>query len=245
MQNIKGNFLSTENLIGVDNLYKIKNSHVCIVGLGGVGSWVAEALVRQGVEKLTLIDLDHIVESNINRQIQAFETNIGESKIKALSSRIKNINSTCELVLVEDFLTNENIPSLINSSMNVVIDAIDKVDVKISLIDFCHDKDINLIVSGGAGGRIDPGKVKVADLLSTFGDPLLSKIRKNFKKKYPSKKKLKVPTVFSDEQVKKSLSSESQTACNLSCSGYGSSVMVTGVMGFNLAFAAQKFILES
>ena len=136
MQNIKGNFLSTENLIGVDNLYKIKNSHVCIVGLGGVGSWVAEALVRQGVEKLTLIDLDHIVESNINRQIQAFETNIGESKIKALSSRIKNINSTCELVLVEDFLTNENIPSLIKPSMNVVIDAIDKVDVKISLIDF-------------------------------------------------------------------------------------------------------------
>ena len=133
-------FLSLENLIGEQGQKKLANSHVCLIGLGGVGSWVAEALVRSGIGKLTLIDMDHIVASNINRQIQATEKNIGQSKLQALSDRIHKINSNCDLILIDDFLTVDNLSDLIHEGHDVIVDAIDQVQVKCALADFCSVK---------------------------------------------------------------------------------------------------------
>ena len=237
-------FLSLENLIGKQGYTILANSHVCLIGLGGVGSWVAEALVRSGIGKLTLIDMDHIVASNINRQIQATESNIGQSKLQALGDRFKTINSDCKLSLIDDFLSVDNLSDLIHHGFDVVIDAIDQVKVKCKLADFCSVKKINLIISGSAGGRLHPEKIKINDLLDTYGDPLLAKVRKEFKEKNPGKKKSKVIAVFSDEQIVKPQHCDNVES-NLNCAGYGSSVMVTAVMGFYLASEAQKIILTS
>jgi tRNA A37 threonylcarbamoyladenosine dehydratase len=237
-------FLSLENLIGKHGQEKLANSHACLIGLGGVGSWVAEALVRSGIGKLTLIDMDHIVASNINRQIQATEENIGQSKLQALSDRIQSINSNCELILIDDFLSVDNLSSLIHEEHNVVVDAIDQVKVKCALADYCSDKKINLVISGSAGGRLNPEKIKVKDLLDTYGDPLLAKVRKEFKKKHAGKKKSKVIAIFSDEQIIKPQQCD-KIESNLNCAGYGSSIMVTATMGFYLASEAQKIILKA
>jgi tRNA A37 threonylcarbamoyladenosine dehydratase len=237
-------FLSLENLIGKQGQEKLANSHACLIGLGGVGSWVAEALVRSGIGKLTLIDMDHIVASNINRQIQATVENIGQSKLQALSDRIQIINSNCELILIDDFLSVDNLSSLIHEEHNVVVDAIDQVKVKSALADYCSDKKINLVISGSAGGRLNPEKIKVKDLLDTYGDPLLAKVRKEFKKKHAGKKKSKVIAIFSDEQIIKPQQCD-KIESNLNCAGYGSSIMVTATMGFYLASEAQKIILKA
>lgn len=237
-------FLSLENLIGKQGQEKLANSHACLIGLGGVGSWVAEALVRSGIGKLTLIDMDHIVASNINRQIQATVENIGQSKLQALSDRIQIINSNCELILIDDFLSVDNLSSLIHEEHNVIVDAIDQVKVKCALADYCSDKKINLVISGSAGGRLNPEKIKVKDLLDTYGDPLLAKVRKEFKKKHAGKKKSKVIAIFSDEQIIKPQQCD-KIESNLNCAGYGSSIMVTATMGFYLASEAQKIILKA
>jgi tRNA A37 threonylcarbamoyladenosine dehydratase len=237
-------FLSLENLIGKQGQEKLANSHACLIGLGGVGSWVAEALVRSGIGKLTLIDMDHIVASNINRQIQATVENIGQSKLQALSDRIQIINSNCELILIDDFLSVDNLSSLIHEEHNVVVDAIDQVKVKCALADYCSDKKINLVISGSAGGRLNPEKIKVKDLLDTYGDPLLAKVRKEFKKKHAGKKKSKLIAIFSDEQIIKPQQCD-KIESNLNCAGYGSSIMVTATMGFYLASEAQKIILKA
>ena len=237
-------FLSLENLIGKQGQKKLADSHVCLIGLGGVGSWVAEALVRSGIGKLTLIDMDHIVSSNINRQIQATELNIGQSKIQALSDRIESINSSCDLTLIDDLLSVANLSVLIHEEYDVVIDAIDQVKVKCALVDFCSTNKINLVISGSAGGRLNPEKIKVKYLLDTYGDPLLAKVRKEFKKKYTGKKKSKILAVFSDEQITKPYHCDNVES-NLNCAGYGSSVIVTATMGFYLASEAQKIILNT
>ena len=237
-------FLSLENLIGKHGQEKLTNSHACLIGLGGVGSWVAEALVRSGIGKLTLIDMDHIVASNINRQIQATEENIGQSKLQALSDRIQSINSNCELILIDDFLSVDNLSSLIHEEHNVVVDAIDQVKVKCALAEYCSEKKINLVISGSAGGRLNPEKIKVKDLLDTYGDPLLAKVRKELKKKHAGKKKSKVIAIFSDEQIIKPQQCD-KIESNLNCAGYGSSIMVTATMGFYLASEAQKIILKA
>ena len=238
----KGNhFVSLVNLYGDEKVVKNHKSHVCIIGLGGVGSWVAEALVRQGVGELTLIEMDHIVESNINRQIQALETNIGNSKVNAIGDRIKSINSECKLNLVDDFLTVNNMNKLIGKQFDVVVDAIDQVSIKRALIEYCLLNQIKLLVSGGAGGKKSPEKIRSDDLLKSKGDPLLSKLRKYFRKNNPKKNKLGITTIFSDEQIIKNESCLN-TENNLSCSGYGSTLLVTAVIGFYLASEVQKII---
>ena len=240
----KDNFLSTQNLLGKNQFERISHSHVCVIGLGGVGSWVVESLVRQGFGELTLIDMDHIVASNINRQIQAYEHNVGISKIQALAERVTSINSNCKLNLIDQFLDKDNLETLIHKDMDVVIDAIDQVSVKIDLVEHCLSNKIKLLISGGGGGRKNPSMIKTADLFETFGDPLLAKLRKVLKKRYPSKKKLAIASVFSNEQViKPDVCADFSN--NLSCSGYGSSVMVTATMGFHLAYEAQKKILNA
>ena len=221
-------------LYGEKKFRLIQNCHICVVGIGGVGSWVAESLARHGVGKITLIDMDHIVESNINRQIHALDSTDGESKIKAMNDRIIDINPTCLVDCIDDFLEESNIQSYISGKFDFIIDAIDQSSVKISLAEYCQSKNLSLVMVGGAGGRIDPARIKIANLSKTFGDPLLGNIRKYFNKKNKlSKNKYEIPTIFSDEPIAKSDACEShQTGGGLSCDGYGSSLNITASMAF-------------
>ena len=120
-------------LYGKKKFQWIQNSHICVIGIGGVGSWVAESLARHGVGKITLIDMDHIVESNINRQIHALDSTNGESKIKAMKDRIMDINPQCQVECIDDFLEESNIENYVSSKFNYIVDAIDQSSVKISL----------------------------------------------------------------------------------------------------------------
>jgi len=221
-------------LYGKKKFQLIQECHICVVGIGGVGSWVAESLARHGVGKITLIDMDHIVESNINRQIHALNSTNGESKIQAMKNRIIDINPLCQVDCIDDFLEKSNIKSYISNKFNFIIDAIDQSSVKISLAEFCQSNNLSLVMVGGAGGRTDPSRIKISNLSKTFGDPLIGNIRKHFNKKNKlSKNNHEIPTIFSDEPIKKSEACETnQAGGGLNCDGYGSSLNITATMAF-------------
>ena len=221
-------------LFGKDRFQIFQKSHVCVVGIGGVGSWVAESLARHGIGTITLIDMDHIAESNINRQIHALDNTLGASKIDTMRKRVLSINPDINIICIDDFLTKENINEYISNSHNFVIDAIDQTLVKISLAEYCLEKDIQFLMTGGAGGRKDPSKIKIADLRKTYGDPLLSRIRQHFNKKNSSKISIyRIPTIFSDEPIIKPVVCEGEVVLNdLNCAGYGSTLNVTATFAF-------------
>ena len=194
-------FGGVERLYGKKALDRFKHAHVCVVGIGGVGSWAAEALGRNAIGKITLIDLDHIAESNINRQIHALTSTLGKSKVLAMKERMLEINPMCEIHIVDDFISHENIETLITSHFDIVIDAIDQASIKTSLALHALSKKIPLVMTGGAGGRIDPSSIKIADLSLTHGDRLTAKIRHDVKKALQLKESQKVgiDVVFTDE----------------------------------------------
>ena len=185
-------FGGVERLYGKKALDRFKHAHVCVLGIGGVGSWAAEALSRNAIGKITLIDLDHIAESNINRQIQALTSTLGKSKVLAMKERMHEINPMCEIYIVDDFISNENLETLITSHFDIVIDAIDQASIKTSLALHALGKKIPLVMTGGAGGRIDPSSIKIADLSLTHGDRLTAKIRHDVKKALQLKESQKV-----------------------------------------------------
>jgi tRNA A37 threonylcarbamoyladenosine dehydratase len=228
-------------LYGERALERFRAAHVCVVGVGGVGSWIVEALARSAVGRITLIDLDNVAESNINRQIQALSTTIGMPKIEALKQRIALINPYCEVELVEDFIDPDNIPQMIGTDrFDYVVDAIDSVKAKAALIAYCSEHAIPLIVIGGAGGQLDPTKIEVRDLARTEQEPLLKKVRKILRARYGfargEKNKYHIDAVFSMEPLRYP---ESGDACEvdagsitgLNCAGFGSSVVVTATFG--------------
>ena len=239
----KRRFSGIIRLFGQERFEIFQKSHVCVVGIGGVGSWVTESLVRHGIGTITLIDMDHIAESNINRQIHALEETLGASKIDAMKSRALSINPEINIVCIDDFLTTENLKNYISSSHNFVIDAIDQTIVKIYLAEHCLEKNIKLVMTGGAGGKKDPSKIKLSDLRKTHGDPLLSRIRQHFnKKKYPKNSPYKIPTIFSDEPMIKPIVCEGETlSSDLNCEGYGSTLNVTATF----AFVAVSHVLDN
>jgi tRNA A37 threonylcarbamoyladenosine dehydratase len=228
-------------LYGERALERFRAAHVCVVGVGGVGSWIVEALARSAVGRITLIDLDNVAESNINRQIQALSTTIGMPKIEALKQRIALINPYCEVDLVEDFIDPDNIPQMIGTNrFDYVVDAIDSVKAKAALIAYCSEHAIPLIVIGGAGGQLDPTKIEVRDLARTEQEPLLKKVRKILRARYGfargEKNKYHIDAVFSMEPLRYP---ESGDACEvdansitgLNCAGFGSSMVVTATFG--------------
>ena len=240
---IKWRFGGIVRLYGEDRFERFQSSHVCVIGIGGVGSWVAESLVRHGVGKITLIDMDHIAESNINRQIHAMDSTNGKSKIEAMKARIFDINPNCKVICIDDFLDEANIPIHIRSKYDFVVDAIDQTKVKINLAEYCLGKGLSFVMTGGAGGRINPECIKLTDLSKTFGDPLLTKIRQYFNKKNQSKNnKLSIPVVFSSESVQKPQQCDTaEVLTGLSCEGYGSTLNVTATFAFvATAFALSK-----
>jgi tRNA threonylcarbamoyladenosine dehydratase len=232
-------------LYGAPALARFRSAHVCVVGVGGVGSWAVEALARSAVGQLTLIDLDNVAESNINRQIQALSGTVGQAKIAALAERIAQINPFCRVNQIEDFITPDNLEQMIGGrGYDYVIDAIDSVKAKTALVAFCRAKAIPLITIGGAGGQTDPTKIDVRDLSKTEQEPLLAKVRKRLRTDYGFprgiKNKFHVDAVFSMEPLK---FPDNEGACavdgdekgggvtGLNCAGFGSAMVVTATFG--------------
>ena len=191
----------TELLLGKEKMEILKASHVLVVGLGGVGAYVAELLCRAGIGKMTIIDSDTVKESNINRQLPATSKTIGEKKVDILSKRLRDINPDLELEALDIFIDGENIPSLFESKQfTFVVDAIDSLAPKVSLLEYCIKHKVKIISSMGAGGRIDPTKIQYSDISKTYQCMLAKNVRKRLKKLGIEKG---LPVVFSSEQVNK------------------------------------------
>ncbi|WP_292039428.1 tRNA cyclic N6-threonylcarbamoyladenosine(37) synthase TcdA [Massilia sp. UBA6681] len=228
-------------LYGERALERFRAAHVCVIGVGGVGSWIVEALARSAVGHLTLIDLDNVAESNINRQLQALSSTIGMPKIEALKERIAQINPSCRVTLVEDFIDPENIETMIaGKGFDYVVDAIDGVKSKAALIAYCSARKLPLIVIGGAGGQLDPTKIEVRDLARTEQEPLLKKVRKILRAQYGfakgEKNKYHIDAVFSMEPLRypdagDACAIDANSVTGLNCAGFGSSMVVTATFG--------------
>jgi tRNA threonylcarbamoyladenosine dehydratase len=192
-------------LYGTAALRAFEQAHIAVIGIGGVGSWVVEALARSAIGQLTLIDLDHIAPSNTNRQIHALEGNYGRAKVSAMAERIALIDPQCKVIEIEDFAEPDNFDALLSGGFDYVIDAIDSVRTKTALIAWCVARGQPIITVGGAGGQLDPTRIRIDDLTQTIQDPLLSKVRAGLRKQYGfargAKVKFKVPAVYSDEPL--------------------------------------------
>jgi tRNA A37 threonylcarbamoyladenosine dehydratase len=228
-------------LYGERALERFRAAHVCVIGVGGVGSWIVEALARSAVGHLTLIDLDNVAESNINRQLQALTSTIGMPKIEALKERIAQINPFCKVTLVEDFIDPENLERMIaGKGFDYVVDAIDGVKSKAALIAYCSANKLPLVVIGGAGGQLDPTKIEVRDLARTEQEPLLKKVRKILRAQYGfakgEKNKYHIDAVFSMEPLRYPdagdvCAVDPNGITGLNCAGFGSSMVVTATFG--------------
>ncbi len=233
-------FTGVRRLYGNAAFDFFQSAHIAIVGIGGVGSWAAEALARSGIGQLTLIDLDMVAESNVNRQVHALGEAFGKAKTTAMAERILAINPACLIHEIEDFVSPDNVPSLLDRGFHYVIDAIDQVRTKAAMIAWCKKCGVPLITAGGAGGQIDPTRIEIGDLARTVQDPLLARVRSLLRKEYgfprESKKNFGVPAVFSSEPLRypeTGASCETHSLQNgLNCAGYGSSVCVTAPFGF-------------
>jgi tRNA threonylcarbamoyladenosine dehydratase len=237
-------------LYGDAALMRFRSARVCVIGVGGVGSWVVEALARSAIGHITMIDLDNLAESNVNRQIHALTDTLGKAKVTALSERIAQINPYCRVTEIEDFVTADNLHQMIGSvNYDYVIDAIDNVRAKTALIAYCRERGIRLITIGGAGGQIDPTKIEIRDLCRTEQEPLLAKVRKRLRAEHGfprgTKNKFGIDAVFSTEPLRFpqiddacALGMDDQAGITgLNCAGFGSTMVVTATFG--LVAAAQ------
>ena len=229
-------FGGLDRLYGVQGAARIRGAHVVVVGVGGVGSWTVEALARSGVGRLTLIDLDHVAESNINRQIHALDDTVGMAKVDAMRQRIAHINPDCVVTCIEDFVEPTNWPGILNGAeVDAVIDACDQVKAKTAMAAWAINQKVLFITVGAAGGKRLAHKVDLDDLANTSHDPLLAKLRYNLRREHGAArdgKKIGVACVFSREAVAPPDASCSvQGDGSLNCSGYGSVVSVTATFG--------------
>lgn len=245
-------FGGIERLYGRRALEAFRQSHIAIVGLGGVGSWAAEALVRSGVGAMTLIDMDDICVSNTNRQLHALEGQYGRTKTDAMAERLKAINPQADIRVHFGFLTPKNVDTLITADMTAVVDAIDSVKAKAALIAYCQRRKLPVICAGGAGGQLDPTQIRVADLSKTTQDPLLAKVRNMLRREYGfsrnPKRRFGIEAVYSLEQLTYPAGDgevclqkpATEGPVRLDCaSGFGAASPVTASFGF---FAASRLL---
>ena len=239
-------FGGLQRLYGVAGAERIRQAHVVVVGIGGVGSWAAEALARSGVARLTLIDMDHISESNINRQIHALSSTTGQSKVLAMQERIALIHPQCQVDAVDDFVSPENWPALLPCKPDAVIDACDQVKAKVSLAQWALSEGVGFITVGAAGGKRLAHKVDVDDLSRITHDPLLAQLRYRLRKHHGAArgdKRIGIQGVFSRESV-----APPDASCaidgdgSLNCHGYGSVVSVTATFGMCAASEILNFL---
>jgi tRNA A37 threonylcarbamoyladenosine dehydratase len=222
-------------LYGVASARRIRDAHVLVVGVGGVGSWAVEALARSGVGRLTLIDLDHVAESNINRQIQATEATLGQAKVLALKDRIALINPGCQVQCIEEFVEAGNWLALLPPEVDAVIDACDQVQAKTAMAAWARTSKALFITVGAAGGKRLAHQVDIEDLSKVTHDPLLAQLRYRLRKQHGAPKegrKIGVTCVYSREAVQgPDASCAVEGDGSLNCSGYGSLVSVTATFG--------------
>lgn len=240
-------FGGVQRLYGAAGAARLRAAHVAVIGLGGVGSWAAEALARSAVGRITLIDLDHIAESNTNRQIHALGDAYGKSKVEAMADRISSINPACDVRAVDEFVETGNVVRLLQG-FDHVLDCIDQVSAKAALIAHARRNGMAVIACGAAGGRLDPTRIRQGDLATIVGDPLLAKVRQRLRKSHgfprvnARRPKFHVTAVYSEEPARRPAADcdveNGRFAGGLSCSGYGSSVAVTATMGFVAAAVA-------
>jgi tRNA A37 threonylcarbamoyladenosine dehydratase len=242
-------FAGVARLYGAAGLARFRNAHVCVIGVGGVGCWAVEALARSAIGRITMIDLDHLAESNVNRQIHALTDTLGKAKVLALAERIAQINPLCQVQGIEEFISAENVAQLIvPGHFDFVIDAIDDARAKTALIVHCREQRIPLVTIGSAGGQIDPTRIEVCDLSRTEQEPLLARVRKNLRIRHGfprgRKHKFGIDAVYSTEPLRfpelclpdqddaGSAVDENTGLTGLHCAGYGSAVVVTASFGF-------------
>lgn len=243
--NYRRRFGGIERLYGKTALERLREAHICVIGIGGVGSWAVEALARSGIGKLTLIDMDDICVTNINRQIHALTGNIGKLKTEVMKARAHLINPECEVRIIDDFLSAENLAEYLNQGYDYVIDAIDSVQTKAALIAYCKRNKIKVISVGGAGGQTDPTQIQIADLSKTVQDPLLAKVRSILRKNYHfsqnPKRKFGVDCVFSTQPlIFPQTEGECGVSATMNCAnGFGAATMITATFGF---FAVSRVI---
>ncbi|MDM0013384.1 tRNA threonylcarbamoyladenosine dehydratase [Variovorax sp. J22P168] len=234
-------FGGLERLYGVPGAAAIRHAHVLVVGIGGVGSWAVEALARSGVGRLTLIDLDHVAESNINRQIHALESTVGQAKVEAMRDRIAQINPSCRVLAIDDFVEPENWQQLLATAqqgqgdVSAVIDACDQVKAKLAMAAWARSTGSGFVTVGAAGGKRLAHQVEIEDLSQVTHDPLLAQLRQRLRKDHGAPRegrKIGVACVFSRESV-----APPDPSCaiegdgSLNCHGYGSVVSVTATFG--------------
>lgn len=250
-------FGGLQRLYGKEMVERFRSAHIAVIGIGGVGSWVAESLARSAIGELTLIDLDDVCTSNINRQICALDTTVGKMKIEVMAERIHQINPAAKVNLINDFITADNVDRLLSMSMNVVVDAIDSVKPKAALIAHCKRQKIPVIMVGGAGGQKDPTRVQVKDLNRTQQDPLAAKVRSELRRFYNfsrnPKRRYGVECVHSEEQLTYPMpdgtvcqtKSFTDGSTRLDCaSGFGATSTVTATFGLVAAARALEKLMK-
>jgi len=252
-------FGGIDRLYGAQALARLRQAHVTVAGIGGVGSWCAESLARSGVGALTLIDLDHVAESNINRQVHALTSTIGQAKTHAMAQRLAQIHPDCRLATIEDFVAPDNAAAVIPVETSVLIDCTDQIAAKVAMIRLAAQRRTPIVVCGGAGGKTDPLSLRAGDLAHACHDALLNRLRQTLRRQYgyPSaadatvRKRKRVPTMgvrclWVDQPVRLPQAWQIDPGAapqGLSCAGYGSVVTVTACMGLAAAHEAMRGIL--
>ncbi|WP_120430663.1 tRNA threonylcarbamoyladenosine dehydratase [Acinetobacter baylyi] len=234
-------FAGVAKIYGDDAFNHYEKSHVMVIGIGGVGSWAVEALARTAIGEITLVDMDVLAASNINRQLPALSSTLGQEKVDIMAERCRQINPHVKINIVDDFLSADNVADILASQPDVVLDCIDDVKAKLALMLYCRFNKIPLIVSGGAGGKLDPLKIRVADLSKTEQDPMLAKLRSQLRAKGICKKpkeKFGITCVYSIDNPFSG--TEVCAAAGLRCGGYGSAVVVTSIFGMIAAAEVLK-----
>ena len=247
-------FGGLRRLHGVAAYERLRSARIAVVGVGGVGSWAAEALARCGVAALTLIDMDHIAESNINRQIHAIEPTLGQAKVLALKDRIALIHPGCVVTPVDEFIDEDNVGQLLSADqLDVVLDCCDQVKAKAALAAWAWQHGKRVVTVGAAGGKTSPQLVEVADLSEVTHDPLLASLRQRLRQRHAGARKgrMNVVCVFSREAVLPpqdamcDVGDAGQGDGSLNCHGYGSSVTVTATFGFVAASQCVNLVIAS
>ncbi len=257
-QSNNNRFGGVTRLHGNDGFAKLQKAHVCVVGVGGVGSWVCESLARCGIGEITLIDADDICVTNINRQVHAMTETIGQEKVTAMANRILSINPKCIVNKETTFFLESTAEQLLTPNYDFVVDAIDSIKHKSLLIALCKEKEIKMITIGGAGGKVNIADIQVKDLGRSYDDRLLCKLRKELRQKYGfprfKNKKFHVQCVFSPEMPElpwcevddKEDMQQERTSLKLDCNnGFGTDMTVVSIFGITAAHYVINSIVNS
>jgi tRNA A37 threonylcarbamoyladenosine dehydratase len=257
MDDFETRFGGIARLYGKDGLLKLRAAHICVVGIGGVGTWAAEALARSGIGALTLVDLDEVCVTNINRQLHALTETVGRAKVEVMVERIRAINPGCRVTAEQKFFNEQTAAELLAPQFDFVLDAIDNMPNKVLLLVRCRENHLPVIACGGAGGRREMTSVRLGDLSKASHDKLLSEVRRRLRKEhnFPAENlAMGVPCVYSVERTVFpqadgsicEMRTETEDGARLNCNGgLGSATFVTGAFGFAAAGFVVRKIAET